>query len=87
MTTISDKTRFPLAIVAVLVSAGITLGGAAAVAQLQINDHDLRVKKLEERERDTDRRVQRTEDFVPEVREELKELRGDVKELLRRRQP
>jgi uncharacterized protein (UPF0335 family) len=76
--------RLPLRTVVPVIVAIVSLGGAVAVAAYQIRDHTIRVERLETNSQEHDRRIQRTEDLGTEVREQLRDLRQDVKELLRR---
>lgn len=84
---IHDKTLLPLKLVTALLVAAVGLAGAAAVAQFQTRENSSRIEKLEDSERDHDRRIQRSEDLGAEVRDQLKEMRQDLKQLLRRQQP
>jgi hypothetical protein len=83
MSSINEKTVFPLKLVLTIVGAAVMLTSVSAVAQFQIHETAARVQTLEAESRDHDRRLLRSEDFMLEVRDSLKEIKQDVKELRR----
>lgn len=80
---VSEKTRLPLSLVAVLVSAAVTLAAGVAVAQARIASNTETIASLRGESTEHERRIVRLEATLADIRESLHEIRSDVKELRR----
>lgn len=78
-----EKTRYSFTFMKMVGTGLALLGGGVAVAQFRLNDHAARVERLEAHEPEH----VRMEEQVQQLRRDMEEVKGDVKELLRRGSP